>query len=64
MRRIAYERGSYWASTSSRFKGYEVWKVNGNCSTRCASIGYSGREGMRRVIAEIDRRIALDEVER
>lgn len=56
---IVYELGAYWA-TPAKKAGFDVYKAGITHSTRCAHVGFDGEEGMRKVRAEIDRRIALD----
>lgn len=55
---IAYEQGNYWALIV-KF-GFEVYKIGLTHSTRVASIGYKGEDGMNRVKAEIARREDYD----
>ena len=63
MTRPLYENGHFWVSVAEfgtgRFrpksKGYEVWHSGITHSTRRASIGYPGEEGLKRAIAEADR---------
>jgi hypothetical protein len=52
-----YEDGIYWASHAKC--GFEVWRVEGTHSVRCATIGFKGSEGLERVKLEIARRKAL-----
>ena len=54
---IKYEKGDFWVLKVKN--GFEVYKIGITHSTRCASFGYAGGEGLNRAIAEIDRRIAL-----
>jgi hypothetical protein len=53
---IAYEKGPFWV-LNLKAKGFEVYKTGITHSTRCARIGFTGAEGLKRAIAEIDRRI-------
>jgi hypothetical protein len=56
---IVIERSPYWVKRTA--KGYfEIYRNGVTHSTRCAVIGFAGEEGLRRVNAEIDRRIAAD----
>ncbi len=52
---ILYEKGDYFVVKA--LHGYEVYKNGLTHSTRCAQIGYKGEEGIKKAIAEIDRRI-------
>ena len=60
-RDIAFERGDYWVLRVRT--GFEVYRIGVTHSTRCAVIGFKGAEGMRRAIAEIDRRISLRRID-
>ena len=53
---ILYQRGAYWVCRAVG-KGFEIYKDGITHATRCAVIGFDGVEGLRRAIAEIDRRI-------
>ena len=53
---ILYQRGAYWVCRAVG-KGFEIYKDGTTHATRCAVIGFDGVEGLRRAIAEIDRRI-------
>lgn len=53
---IAYEKGQYWVLNLGS-KGFEVYKTGITHSTRCATIGYSGQNGLQLAILEIDRRL-------
>lgn len=56
---IAHENGDHWVLRvrSGRAAGtFEVYRAGATHSTRCAIIGYRGDEGLRRAIAECDRR--------
>lgn len=55
---IVYERGDHWALRV--LKGFWVLRAGLTHSTRCAVIGYIGEEGLRRAIAEVDRREGVD----
>ena len=37
-------------------KGFEVYKRGATAMTRCGIIGYSGDEGLKRALAEVERR--------
>ena len=51
---IAYEDGPFWVLQTP--KGFEVY-INGiTHATRCARIGYKGEDGLKRAIAEVNRR--------
>lgn len=52
-----YEVGDYFVLKAA--KGYEVYRNGAVAATRCAIIGYEGGEGLRRAIAEADRRAKL-----
>lgn len=52
---VVYETSKYWV-LSKHEKGYEVYKIDGTHSIRCAIIGYKGQEGLERAIAEAKRR--------
>jgi hypothetical protein len=56
---LLVERGPYWARAEKH--GFDVYKNGITHSVRVARIGFKGDEGLRRVNAEIDRRIAADE---
>jgi hypothetical protein len=56
---IAYEKGPFWV-LNLKAKGFEVYRTGITHSTRCARIGFTGAEGLKRAIAEIDRRIAKE----
>ena len=51
---ILYQNGLFWVCTTKR--GYEVYRDNNTHAVRVASIGYPGAEGLRRAIAEADKR--------
>lgn len=52
---ILYENGDYYVI---RVKyGYEVYRNELTHAVRCAQIGYKAEEGMKRAIADINRRI-------
>lgn len=56
---IAHETQDYWVLRvpSGKLAGtYEVYRKGVTHSTRCATIGYRGEEGLRRAVAECDRR--------
>ena len=55
---ILCEKGDYWAIKVNY--GYDVYKNGITHSTRCARIGYKGKDGLDRVKKEIDRRIEKD----
>ena len=57
---ILYQTGNHWvcAEAFGRNVGYAVYRNQGSASQRCARIGYAGVEGLRRAIAEADRRQA------
>lgn len=48
----------YWVAKAKR--GVEVYRAGITHSIRCAIIGYEGAEGMRRALAEIERRKVMD----
>lgn len=54
---ILYEAGDYWVCRErfGQSDGYAVYKNGLTHSTRVASIGFSGEEGLRRAKAEADR---------
>lgn len=58
---IVYENDRYWVSTAKaagfRWKGYCVWEKGITVSTLRARIGYAGKVGYRRAVAEADRRL-------
>ncbi len=54
---ILYESGDYWITAAAY--GFDVYKVCGTHSQRCARIGFTGAAGMQRARAEIERRQAL-----
>jgi hypothetical protein len=56
---IAYEKGPFWV-LKLKAKGFEVYRTGITYSTRCAQIGFTGDEGLKRAIAEIDRRMAKE----
>jgi hypothetical protein len=56
---IAYEKGPFWV-LNLKVKGFEVYRTGITHSTRCAQIGFTGDEGLKRAIAEIDRRMAKE----
>jgi len=61
---ILYENGNFWVCRkqfgSGRFRpkseGYEVYENGITHSKRVAIIGYAGEEGLKRAIAEADKR--------
>lgn len=55
--KIVYEKGDYWAIETNY--GFCIFRAGITHSAQCAIIGFAGAEGMRRVKAEINRRIAL-----
>lgn len=57
---IVHEQGEFWVLQT--VKGFEVYQNGPTCSTRCATIGYRGEEGLKRAKAEIERRISLARV--
>lgn len=52
---IVYEKQDYFVLKAKH--GYEVYKCGLTHSTRCAIIGYTGEIGIRKAIAEIERRL-------
>ncbi len=54
--RIAYETARHYAIRTHQ--GYEIYRNGTTAAERCATIGFLGDEGFRRVIAEIQRREA------
>lgn len=59
VRNPSHETPNYWINPVGE-KGFEVYKLGLTHSTRCAQIGFTGAEGMKRAIAECDRREAAD----
>lgn len=55
---VIYEAGDYWVLRVKN--GYEVYRNGITHSVRCAQIGWKGDEGIKRAIAEADRRQALE----
>ena len=55
---IAYEKGQFWVLNLGS-KGFEVYKNGITHSTRCAIIGFTGKNGLDRAILEIDRRLTV-----
>jgi hypothetical protein len=53
---ILHESGAYWVTHAKH--GYEVFKTGVTHSTRCAIIGYEGKNGLERAIDECKRRAA------
>lgn len=51
---IVFEDGDYWVRRAA--KGFEVYRLNGTHSVRCATIGFAGQDGLDRAKAEINRR--------
>ena len=51
---IVHETAEHWVLKTA--KGFEVYRNEATHSVRCATIGFQGAEGMRRALAEIDRR--------
>ena len=54
---IVHESGPFWVLKVDH--GFDVYKTGVTHSTKCATIGFKGAEGLARAIAECDRRIAL-----
>ena len=54
---IAYENATHWVLDRGS-KGFEVYRNTSTHSVRCASIGYTGQQGLSRAIAEADQRDA------
>lgn len=57
---ILHEAGLYWVCKSTKHIGYDVFRTGLTHSTRCAIIGYEGEDGLRRAIAEAERRAAIE----
>lgn len=55
MTKVLYSNGDFWVCKAKH--GYEVYKNGLTHSTRCAIIGYEGDDGLKRAIAEADRRV-------
>lgn len=51
---IVFEKGGYWVLRVP--SGFEVYRNGITHSVRCATIGYSGDEGLQRAKAGIERR--------
>lgn len=51
---IVYEQGRHWVARTP--KGFEVYRIDGVASVRCAVIGFVGQKGLERAKAEIERR--------
>ena len=51
---VMYENGDFWVCREGA--GFAVYKVEGTHSLRCAQIGYKGKEGYQKAIAEADKR--------
>jgi len=51
---IVYETGDYWVMKVKT--GFEVYKVGATHSTRCAIIGWTGKNGLNKAIAEANKR--------
>jgi hypothetical protein len=49
-----YELGRHWITKTE--KGFEVYRIEGVASVRCATIGFTGSDGLIRAIAECKRR--------
>ncbi len=54
---IVYQQGGFWAVKT--LKGFEIYKDGVTHAVRCAVIGFTGVEGLRRVKAEIERRLKV-----
>lgn len=54
---VVHETAAHWVLRVAG--GFEVYKIGVTHSTRCASIGWAGEEGLKRAIAEVERREAL-----
>lgn len=52
---VRHETRNFWVLDVGA-KGFEVYRSGPTASTRCAIIGYIGPEGLRRAIAECERR--------
>lgn len=60
---IAHENGDYFVLRvrQGKAKGtFEVYRNGATHATRCAIIGYIGEAGLKRAIAECDRRAAAN----
>lgn len=55
---IEYETKNYWVLRV--ISGYEVYKKGVTHSSRCTQIGWKGKKGKTRAIAECNRRDAVD----
>jgi hypothetical protein len=55
---LIYESGDFFvtAETFGRTNGYAVYQNGHTAAVRCARIGYPASEGLKRAIAECDRR--------
>jgi hypothetical protein len=53
--KIRYENGDHWVMETSKGT-FEVYRNSGTHSVCCAIIGYRGLEGLKKAIAECDRR--------
>ena len=51
---IKYESLNYWVLKVDN--GFEVYKIGVTLSTRCAQIGYIGKEGLDKAIAFCNKR--------
>ena len=51
---IAHETEQHWIERQDT--GYAVYRIGSTHSTRCAWIGFTGDPGLKRAIAEVERR--------
>lgn len=52
---IVFQTDRHWVRRAPK-KGFEVYRVEGTHSVRCAIIGFEGQEGLDRAKVEIERR--------
>lgn len=52
---IVHEGARHWVHKTPKGT-FEVYRIGVTASTRCAIIGFTGADGMRRAIAEVERR--------
>ncbi len=55
MQTIIYETDKHYV-TARDGGGYEIWRNGATAAERCGIVGYAGDIGLRRAIAEIQRR--------
>ena len=54
---VVYETEKHWVLRVP--SGFEVYRTGVCVSVRCAQIGFTGEEGMKRALAEVERREKL-----